>query len=164
MNQQHRLFFCHSAVRLSSNHSGYEPLWREQHGDSWRELKPPFTWPALATDEERWDVRAAIDAVVADAYGLNREQYAHVLSTFSHRSYPQAPALCLAKFDELKRIGLDAFAKKYDPYWDVPLNESLPKPVIELPIPAAEGQQTLFGEGEGRSGSAPKRRGARKRG
>ena len=79
-------------------------------------------------------VRAAIDAVVADAYGLSREQYAHVLSTFSHKSYPKAPALCLAKFDELKRIGLDAFTKKYDPYWDVPLNESLPKPVIELPI------------------------------
>ena len=42
------------------------------------------------------------------SYGLNREQYAHVLSTFSHRSYPKAPELCLAKFDELKRIGLEA--------------------------------------------------------
>ena len=46
-----------------------------------------FTWPVLAGDDERWAVRAAIDAVVADAYGLSREQYAHVLSTFSHASY-----------------------------------------------------------------------------
>jgi hypothetical protein len=92
----------------------------------------------LATDDERWEVRAAIDAVVADAYGLNREQYAHVLSTFSHKSYPKAPQLCLAKFDELQTIGLNAFTKKYDPYWDIPLNKKLPKPVIDLPIPAQE--------------------------
>src|SRR5262249_40267855 len=76
----------HVALRLSSNHSGYAPLWREQVGDAWREPKPPFTWPVLATDDERWAVRAAIDAVVADTYGLNRDQYAHVLSTFSHKS------------------------------------------------------------------------------
>jgi hypothetical protein len=128
----------HNSLRLTSQHTGYEPLWLEQLGDTWREPKPPFAWPVLATDDERWEVRAAIDAVVADAYGLNRDQYAHVLSTFSHKSYPQAPALCLAKFDELKQIGLDAFTKKYDPYWDIPLNESLPKPVIELPITKAE--------------------------
>jgi hypothetical protein len=153
----------HLALRLTCNHAGYEPLWREQLGDTWREPKPPFTWPVLATDDERWEVRAAIDAVVADAYGLSREQYAHVLSTFSHKSYPKAPALCLAKFDELKRIGLDAFTKKYDPYWDIPLNESLPKPVIELPIPASEEAKNLFGSGEGSLGSAPKRRSTRKR-
>jgi hypothetical protein len=153
----------HSTLRLTCNHAGYEPLWREQLGDTWREPKPPFTWPVLATVDERWEVRAAIDTVVADAYGLTREQYAHVLSTFSHKSYPKAPEVCLAKFDELKQIGQDAFTKKYDPYWDIPLNESLPKPVIELPIPAAGGQQTLFGEGEGNSGGAPKRRSNRKR-
>ena len=47
----------------------------------------------------RWDVRAAADAVVARAYGLNREQYRHILTGFSHRSFPDAPALCLAAFD-----------------------------------------------------------------
>jgi hypothetical protein len=71
---------------------------------------------------------------VAEAYGLNREQYAHILSTFSHRNYPKAPNQCLAAFDELKSIGLDAFTKKHDPYWDIPLNENLPQPVIDLPI------------------------------
>jgi hypothetical protein len=165
LQHQRRILIAHSTLRLTCNHSGYGPLWREQLGDTWRDRKPPFTWPVLATDDERWEVRAAIDAVVADAYGLDREQYAHVLSTFSHKSYPQAPALCLAKFDELKRIGLDAFTKNYDPYWDIPLNESLPQPVIELPIPAAgkESETTLFGDGEGSSGSAPKRRSTRKR-
>jgi hypothetical protein len=129
----------HAALRLTCNHCGYAPLWREQLGEVWREPgKPPLTWPALATDHERWQVRVAIDAVVADAYGLNRDQYTHVLSTFKHTSYPKAPELCLARFDELKAIGLDAFAKKHDPYWDIPLNENLPRPVIELSIPDGE--------------------------
>ena len=129
-----RRLLAHTALRLTCNHRGYEPLWHEQLGDVWREPgKPPFTWPTLATDDERWHVRAAIDAVVADAYGLSRDQYAHVLSTFKHTSYPKAPELCLARFDELKSIGLDAFTKKHDPYWDIPLNENLPQPVIELP-------------------------------
>ncbi len=65
-------------------------------------------------------MRAAIDAVVADAHGLCRDQYSHVLSTFKHTSYPKAPELCLARFDELKSIGLDAFTGKRDPYWDTP--------------------------------------------
>lgn len=129
----------HSALRLTCNHAGYEPLWREQLGDAWRESAPPerapSTWPVLVSDDERWAVRAAIDAVVADAYGLSREQYSHVLSTFSHSSYKKAPDLCLAAFDELKAIGLDAFCAKHDPYHDIPLVETLPKPVINLPIP-----------------------------
>lgn len=73
--------------------------------------------------------------MVADAYGLERDQYEHVLSTFSHKSYPKAPQLCLAKFDELQHLGLDAFTRKHDPYHDIPLNENLPQPVIDLPIP-----------------------------
>lgn len=128
-------FFAHSALRLTCNHAGYTTLWQEQLGDVWREPKPKHTWPVLATDDERWEVRTAIDAVVAEAYGLTRDQYEHILTTFSHSSYPQAPQLCLAKFDELNNIGLEKFTKKYDPYWDVPLNEELPKPVIDLPIP-----------------------------
>lgn len=124
---------AHGVLRLISAASAYAPLWTEQLGDAWREAKPKHTWPVLAGDDERWAVRAAIDAVVAEAYGLTREQYAHVLSTFSHKSYPNAPTLCLACFDDLKQIGLEAFTKKHDPYWDIPLNESLPKPVIDLP-------------------------------
>lgn len=134
-------FLRSQALRLSANHAGYAPLWHEQLGDAWREPKPPFTWPVLAGDDERWAVRAAIDAVVADAYGLSREQYAHVLSTFSHASYPRAPELCLARFDELQEVGLEAFSKKHDPYWDIPLNESLPEPVIELALPGGRGTE-----------------------
>lgn len=126
---------AHSALRLTCNHSGYEPLWREQVADEWREGKAKYAWPALKGEDARWEVRAAIDAVVAEAYGLSRDQYEHVLSTFSHKSYPKAPALCLAKFDELKTIGLEAFTQKHDPYWDILLNENLPQPVIDLPIP-----------------------------
>ena len=127
----------HSALRLTCNHAGYAPLWREQLGVAWREAGAAFTWPGISGDGARWAVRAAIDAVVAQAYGLTREQYAHVLSTFSHASYKDAPRQCLAAFDELQQIGLEAFIKKHDPYWDIPLNENLPQPVIDLPIPAA---------------------------
>lgn len=131
-----------AALRLMCNHAGYEPLWREQLGDNWREPgRAPFSWPVLEGDDARWAVRAAIDAVVADAYGLSREQYAHVLSTFSHSSYPRAPELCLAAFDELRQIGLEEFCKRHDPYWDIPLNENLPQPVIDLPIPEAPSTQ-----------------------
>jgi hypothetical protein len=128
-------FASHLALRLTCNHAGYASLWREQLWDIWREPKPPFTWPVLAGDDERWATRAAIDAVVANAYGLAREQYAHILSTFSHKSYPKAPELCLARFDELQDIGLEAFTRKHDPYWDIPLNDNLPQPIIDLPIP-----------------------------
>jgi hypothetical protein len=89
----------------------------------------------LEGDDARWAVRAVIDAVVADAYGLTREQYTHVLSTFSHKSYPTAPELCLARFDELQTMGLEVFTHRYDPYWDIPLNENLPQPVIDFPVP-----------------------------
>lgn len=124
----------HGALRLECALDSFRALWIEQLGEAWREPTPRHTWPVLEDDDERWAVRAAIDAVVADAYGLDREQYAHVLSTFSHKSYPKAPELCLAAFNELRDIGLEAFTKKHDPYWDIPLNEELPKPVIDLPI------------------------------
>jgi hypothetical protein len=110
-------------------------LWREQLGEAWRESGAAFTWPVLSGDDARWAVRAAIDAVVAHTYGLTRDQYAHVLSTFSHSSYKDAPHQCLAAFDELQQIGLESFTKKHDPYWNIPLNENLPQPVIDLPIP-----------------------------
>jgi hypothetical protein len=132
----------HAALRLICNHLGYEALWHEQLADVWREpAKTPFTWPVLPDNDARWVVRAIIDAVVADAYGLSREQYEHVLSTFSHASYKKAPQLCIAAFDELAKIGLEAFCKKHDPYWDIPLNENLPKPVIDLPIPEDDGEK-----------------------
>jgi hypothetical protein len=140
-----RTLITHGSLRLTANHAGYARLWQEQLGNQWREpIKAPFTWPVLATDNERWHVRAAIDAVVADAYGLSHDQYAHVLSTFKHTNYSKAPELCLARFDELKAIGLDAFTKKHDPYWDIPLNENLSQPVIDLPV--AEAEQSTVGD------------------
>jgi hypothetical protein len=153
----------HLVLSLTCNHSGYAPLWREQVGEAWREPgKPPMTWPVLAGDDERWAVRGAIDAVVADAYGLSRDQYAHVLSTFSHTSYRKAPELCLARFDELKQIGLETFTRKHDPYWDIPLNENLPQPVIDLPIPG-DTQETDDGGAFRLTGTAkPAKRGRKK--
>jgi hypothetical protein len=100
-------FLAHGALRLSCIHTGYAALWREQIGQ-----EPAVPGPGL---------RARIDAVVADAYGLNRDQYDHVLRGFSHKSHPDRPVDCLAEFDRLKAMGLAAFCRRHDPYWDVPL-------------------------------------------
>jgi hypothetical protein len=136
-----KAFLAHAALRLTCNHQGYSQLWAEQFGSDWREQSKPSTWPVIADEAARWDLRAAADALIASAFGLSRTQYEHVLSTFSHKSYPEARALCLAKFDEFASIGVEAFTKKYDPYWDIPLNESLPKPVIDLPMVTDEAAQ-----------------------
>ena len=48
------------------------------------------------------------------------------MSTFRHSNYKDAPRQCLA-----------AFTTKHDLFWDIPLNETLPQPVIDLPIPAS---------------------------
>ena len=39
-----------------------------------------WKWRVLAGGTARWAVRAVINAVLAHAYGLTRDQYAHVLS------------------------------------------------------------------------------------
>ena len=123
----------HSALRLMCNHSGYAALWQDQVGAAWREKSTTLSWPALDNEEDRWQVRAVIDAVVANAYCLSRSQFEHILSTFSHASYPKAPYLCLDTFDSLQEIGIEAFCKQHDPYWDIPLNENLPIPTTDLP-------------------------------
>jgi hypothetical protein len=102
------------------------------------EARSSFTFLFLSGDAARWDFGAAIDAVVANAYGLTCDHYAHVLSTFSHAIYQDAPRQCLAAFDELQSLDPEAFTKKPNPCcWDIPLNENRPRPVIDLPIPRA---------------------------
>lgn len=109
-------FLSHQALRLSCNHAGYAALWADQLGTAWREAGHPLAFPVLPTGDERWQVRAAMDAVLADAYGLDQRDYRHVLSSFSHRTFPAAAEACVAAFDELQTIGLEAFVKKHDAY------------------------------------------------
>lgn len=122
-------FLVHAALRLTGNHLGYAALFSEQVGGDWREPGRDCLWPVLAGAPARWALRSIIDAVVAQAYGLKRDQYAHVLAAFSHKSYPRAAGLCLAAFDELTQLGLEEFLRRHDPYWDIPLNQRLPVPV-----------------------------------
>jgi len=150
-----RRFLAHAALRLSCNHAGYAALWREQltcgtcrcekcsdeaisqsvtpcPGLPCRCAFPNDTGvgPGDRLNQPGTDiVRAQIDAVVAQAYGLNHDQYDHILHSFSHRSHPDAPALCLAAFDELKTRGLSKFYHRHDPFADVPLVTSLAEPL-----------------------------------
>jgi len=114
-------FLAHATLRLCCNHAGYAPLWQEQLGSAWREPQAPWTWPTIPDESDRWHLRAAMDAVVAQAYGLNRTQYEQILQSFSHKSFPAAPSQCLAAFDALADSGLAAFATRHDPYQDIPL-------------------------------------------
>ncbi|MDR3538151.1 MAG: hypothetical protein P4L71_16780 [Acetobacteraceae bacterium] len=91
-------FLVRGALQLSCNHAGYARLWREETGTPWQ-----GSWPMVAGGAERWQLRAAMDAVIAHAYGLTRAQYACVLASFSHKSFPDAPGLCLAAFDRRTR-------------------------------------------------------------
>lgn len=133
LTQIENTFISHASLRLTCNHEGFRKLWIDQLGDRWREPAPKYSWPVLSTLDEHWQVRAAIDALIARAYGLSRDQYAYVLGSFSHKSYPKAPTLCLTAFDEHQELSLVEFAKVHDAYWDVPLNDSLPNPAIDLP-------------------------------
>jgi hypothetical protein len=119
-----RRFLAHAALRLSCNHAGYTGLWQEQVG---RKRGVPFS---------HRDLRARIDAVVADAYGLDRNGYEQVLRSFSHRSDPVAPESCLAQFEAVQAEGIDLFCQLHDPYFLVPL-------------PAAPAQSVDLGSSQG---------------
>ena len=126
------------------------PLWREQLGDAWMEAGTGCSWPAIAARSRTVAVRAAMDAVVAHAYGLDRAQYARVLGSFSHRSFRAAPALCLAAFDEFERTAPLLFCRNHDPYFDIPLVTNFAEPVIPM---TATAQRSLLPARAVRAGS-----------
>ncbi|MBV9248621.1 MAG: hypothetical protein JO227_05165 [Acetobacteraceae bacterium] len=125
-------FLAHGALRLSCNHEGFWPLWQEQLGSAWREKGPRFSWPVLAEETARWTLRSASDAVVAQAFGLSAEDYAHILQSFSHKSFPEAPAMCLRAFEQVAKEGLAAFCQAHDPYADIALPTGLARPCANL--------------------------------
>ena len=123
-------FLAHAALRLSCNHAAYASLWQEQLGGLWREAVSLFGWPVIPAARARWLLRAAIDAVVAHAYGLSRADYQRILASFSHSQCKDAPALCVAAYDALTQQGIEAFCQENDPYCDLPLVTSLAEPAI----------------------------------
>jgi hypothetical protein len=105
-------------------------------------------------------VRAAIEAQGGGGRlrAVARAGTPHVLSTFSHASYKAAPELCLAAFDELKSLGLEAFTKKHDPYWDIPPNENAsPARQSTLPIPEGAADELSPEEDDGTFNCSNKR-------
>jgi hypothetical protein len=89
-----------------------------------------------------------MDAVVASGYGLSRAEYKRIHGNFSHKSYPTSADLCLAAYDELARIGLEAFCRLHDPYRNVPLVAALAQPIIELSAAPASQRELLHGKGQ----------------
>jgi len=128
-------FLTHGALRLSCNHAAYLPLWQEQLGHCWREASAPGTWPAIASPEVRWGLRAIMDAVVAWAYNLSRDDYEHILGSFVHKRFPAMPALCLDAFDALTSQGVATFCRLNDPYGDMAMVLARAKPVQQFVAP-----------------------------
>jgi hypothetical protein len=118
LGQSERRFLAHAALRLCCWHARFDALWREQAGGG------------LAGQADRVAIRAAVDAVVAAAYGLERTQFERVLASFSHRGAPEAPAACLGAFDDLAALGVAAFCERRDPLWDAGLVTALASPVM----------------------------------
>lgn len=139
----HEQFIAHLTLQLTANHHGYATLWREQFGEG-------SNFPSVHGEEQRRGLRAAIDAIVAQAYGLERANYEYVLHSFDRASGTNPyTGICLEKWDELHAIGLEAFTRKHDPYHDIPLVETLPKPVIDLKLPQDESKNVprdMFGD------------------
>lgn len=137
------VFCTHGALRLTCNHGAYAPLWTEQLGEAWHESKEPKVFPALSDLEMRKEVYASLDAVIAHAYGLEQSQYEHILAAFDrcHELIPTV-AHCIEVHRELAEIGLETFAKRYDPYWNIPLVGALQKPFGAATMPRFEGRPT----------------------
>ena len=129
LSEEAERFLAHGSLRLCSNHHGFAALWTEQLGKP-----PPRRWPVIAAELDRWHLRAAMDAIVARAYGLDRQQYERILASFSHKSYPDARNLCLDAFCELSAIGQRAFVRLYDAHSGIPLPAAIAKPVIDLSV------------------------------
>ena len=68
--------------------------------------------------------------------GSTARSMQRILASFSHKSFPAAPALCLAAFDELAGNGLAPFCRDHDPYFDIPLVTSLAR-AGHPPMPAS---------------------------
>jgi hypothetical protein len=131
LSENHERFLIHGALRLSSNHDGYSRLWTEQVP-----TVPVPEYPSLGQGEARRRVRAAIDAVIAHAYGLSRPLYEHVLDGFSHASDSEMRERCLGAFDELAALGLTAFAKRHDPFDMREIPRSVALPQLRFAVPA----------------------------
>ena len=108
-------FLAHGALRLTCRGGGYADLRRGQLGAV--EIAPGGD-----------NGRAAIDATVAHAYGLERADYVHILADFGHKSWPDAPEHCLRAFDELSQDGEATFFARRDPFDAIPLNPRSPAP------------------------------------
>ena len=99
-------FLAHASLRLSCNHRGFMPLWREQLADAWLESSPVHSWPVIAAEADRWRLRAAMDAVVAHAYRLNHAQYERILAGFSHKSFRTGSSALSCGIRRARRKGL----------------------------------------------------------
>ena len=122
-----RRFLAHGALRLTCRHADYAPLWHSQVGAS-----VPFPNTPVGPD-----VRAAIDATVAWSFGLDHDDYRHILSGFSHKADPSMMDRCLVAFGELRTDGPEAFFARHDVLAGRGLVETPPQPAIAMATASA---------------------------
>lgn len=76
-----------AATRLTCTTPEFAPLWQEIMGEPWQEAC------SMRDVQERAQLRAQIDAIVADLYGISEHDYAYILNTFPLLDRDQPPLL-----------------------------------------------------------------------
>jgi len=90
-------------------------------------------WPVLKADDERWGVRSAIDAVVAECVRVDAGAIRACAFDLQPQELPQGSRALSGYFDELKSIASMRSPRKTT-LTGHPSEREPTKPVIELPI------------------------------
>ncbi|MCP4358527.1 MAG: hypothetical protein GY796_10970 [Chloroflexi bacterium] len=76
------------AAQLTCTTAAFAPLWEEVMGTPWIDPQVPGTLEVPGTSmpttdpSQRQQLRNELDAIIARLYGLNRQEFAHILDTF----------------------------------------------------------------------------------
>jgi hypothetical protein len=87
LDSEEARFLIQATLRLTCFTAEFAPLWEQLMGEAWQETS------GVRDMQERARLRAEIDAVVANLYGLSEHDYAYILSTFPllDRDQPALP-------------------------------------------------------------------------
>jgi hypothetical protein len=94
LSAEEESLIAEGVARLCAQHEAYAPMWRAIFDEPWSER-------CVLNLEERWAIRAELDALVAHAYGLSLSAYEHLLRSFEHSEAPYASTLCLEAYKRL---------------------------------------------------------------
>ncbi len=122
-------FAVGAALRLSASHPAYSALWTKVTG-------LPWTRESVPTKAFSQELRAALDALVAQAFGLDDAQWASVLdATLSEGRDGDFGQGCRAAFETLQRDGSERFIARCESALARPVTETKEADCNPVPRP-----------------------------